>query len=79
LGLITIQQRFDEKQDFDVKSFAVREKYVLARQPIPKRLPEGLNLPRLTWMTANVGKMDSQRKRTVLEETEKLCTGKLRR
>jgi len=50
LGLITIEQRFGEKQDFDVKSFVVREKYVLVRQPIPKRPPDGLNLPRLMWI-----------------------------
>jgi len=49
LGLITIEQRFGEKQDFDAKSFVVREKYVLVRQPIPKRPPDGLNLPRLMW------------------------------
>ena len=49
LGLITIEQRFGERQDFDVKSFVVREKYVLVRQPIPKRPPDGLNLPRLMW------------------------------
>jgi len=50
LGLITIEQRFSEKQDFDVKSFIVREKYVLVRQPIPKRPPDGLNLVRLMWI-----------------------------
>jgi len=50
LGLITIEQRFGEKQDFDVKSFVVREKYVPVRQPIPKRPPDGLNLPRLMWI-----------------------------
>jgi hypothetical protein len=50
LGLITIEQRFGERQDFDVKSFVVREKYVLVRQPIPKRPPDGLNLPRLMWI-----------------------------
>ena len=50
LGLITIEQRFCEKQDFDLKSFVVREKYVLVRQPIPKRPPDGLNLPRLVWV-----------------------------
>ena len=49
LGLITIEQRFGEKRDFDVKSFVVREKYVPVRQPIPKRPPDGLNLPRLMW------------------------------
>ncbi|MEM3703339.1 MAG: hypothetical protein QXX79_02810 [Candidatus Bathyarchaeia archaeon] len=36
LGLITIEQRFGEKQDFDVKSFVVQEKYVLVRQPIQR-------------------------------------------
>jgi hypothetical protein len=50
LGLITIEQRFGEKQDFDVKSFVVREKYVLVRQPIPKRPPDGLNLVKLMWI-----------------------------
>ena len=50
LGLITLEQRFGEKQDFDVKSFVVREKYVLVRQHIPKRPPDGLNLPRLMWI-----------------------------
>ena len=49
LGLITIEQRFGEGQDFDVKSFVVREKYVLVWQPIPQRPPDGLNLPRLAW------------------------------
>jgi len=44
-----VEQRFGERQDFDVKSFVVREKYVLVRQPIPKRPPDGLNLPRLMW------------------------------
>ena len=50
LGLITIEQRFGEKRDFDVKSFVVREKHVPVRQPIPKRPPDGLNLARLTWV-----------------------------
>ena len=50
LGLITIEQRFGEKQDFDVKSFVVREKYVPVRQPIPKRPPDGLNLVRFMWI-----------------------------
>jgi len=42
--------RFGEEQDFDVKSFVVQEKYVLVRQPIPKRPPDGLNLVRLMWI-----------------------------
>jgi len=41
--------RFGEQQDFDVKSFVVREKHVPVRQPIPKKTPEGLTLPRLAW------------------------------
>jgi hypothetical protein len=35
--------------DFDLTSFVVREKYVPVRQFIPKRPPDGLNLPRLMW------------------------------
>jgi hypothetical protein len=50
LGLIAIEQRFETKQDFDLTSFVVREKYVPVRQPIPKRPPDGLNLPRLMWI-----------------------------
>jgi len=50
LGLITIEKRFGEEQDSDVKSFVVREKHVLVRQPIPKRPPDGLNLVRLMWI-----------------------------
>ena len=50
LGLIASEQRFGEKQDFDMKSFVVREKYVLMRQPIPKRPPGGLNVVRLMWI-----------------------------
>ena len=50
LGLIAIEQRFGENQNFDVKSFVVREKYVPMRQPIPKRPPDGLNLVRLMWV-----------------------------
>jgi hypothetical protein len=49
LGLVAIEQRFESKQDFDLTSFVVREKYVPVRQPIPKRPPDGLNLPRLMW------------------------------
>ena len=49
LGLIAIEQRFETKQDFDLTSYVVREKYVPVRQPIPKRPPDGLSLPRLMW------------------------------
>lgn len=38
------------KQDFDLTSYVVREKYVPVSLPIPKRPPEGLNLPRLMWI-----------------------------
>jgi len=50
LGLVAIEQRFETKQDFDLTVFVVREKYVPVRQPIPKRPPDGLNLPRLMWI-----------------------------
>ncbi|MDI6904501.1 MAG: hypothetical protein QMD13_03270 [Candidatus Bathyarchaeia archaeon] len=50
LGLIAVEQRFETRQDFDLTSFVVREKYVPVRQPIPKRPPDGLNLPRLMWV-----------------------------
>jgi transposase len=49
LGLIAIEQRLVSVQDFDVVSDRLKEKYVPVRQPIPKRPPDGLNLPRLMW------------------------------
>jgi len=49
LGLIGIQQRFEEKETFGGKSFVTVEKYAPVHQPIPKRPPDGLNLPRLMW------------------------------
>jgi hypothetical protein len=36
--------------DFDLSSDRLKEKYVPVRQPIPKRPPDGLNLPRLMWI-----------------------------
>ena len=50
LGLIEIQQRFEEKQKFEGKSFITVEKYIPVRQPIPKRPPDGLNLVRFMWI-----------------------------
>ena len=50
LGLIGIQQRFEEKETFGGKSFVTVEKYAPVHQPIPKRPPDGLNLPRLMWI-----------------------------
>ncbi|MDI6847517.1 MAG: hypothetical protein QMD23_05240 [Candidatus Bathyarchaeia archaeon] len=50
LGLVAVEQRFETRQDFDLTSFVVMEKYVPVRQPIPKRPPDGLNLPRLMWV-----------------------------
>jgi len=54
LGLIAIEQRFVDtpKQDLAPERGRHRdvvEKYVPVRQPIPKRPPDGLNLPRLMW------------------------------
>jgi hypothetical protein len=50
LGLVAVEQRFETKHDFDLTSYVVRDKYVPVRQPIPKRPPDGLNLPRLVWI-----------------------------
>jgi len=54
LGLIAIEQRFVDAQEQDLAPERRRyrdvvEKYVPVRQPIPKRPPDGLNLPRLMW------------------------------
>jgi hypothetical protein len=49
LGLIAIEQRLVSTHDFDLSSDRLKEKYVPVRQPIPKRPPDGLNLPRLIW------------------------------
>ena len=55
LGLIAIEQRFVDRSEQDLaperhRHRDVIEKYVPVRQPIPKRPPDGLNLPRLMWM-----------------------------
>jgi hypothetical protein len=50
LGLIGIQQRFEEKETFEGKTFIMVEKYAPVHQPIPKRPPDGLNLMRLMWI-----------------------------
>jgi len=54
LGLVAIEQRFVGKPEQDLaperrRHRDVVEKYVPVRQPIPKRPPDGLNLPRLMW------------------------------
>jgi hypothetical protein len=54
LGLIVIEQRFVDVSEQDLAPERWRrrdivEKYVPLRQPIPKRPPDGLNLPRLMW------------------------------
>jgi hypothetical protein len=54
LGLIGIEQRFvgSGEQNLEPERRRYRdvvEKYVPVRQPIPKRPPDGLNLPRLMW------------------------------
>jgi hypothetical protein len=55
LGLVAIEQRFivgslepDLVPEHRYHKQVV-EKYVAVRQPIPKRPPDGLNLPRLVW------------------------------
>jgi hypothetical protein len=55
LGLIAIEQRFVDASEQDLAPERrghrdVVEKYVPVRQPIPKRPPDGLNLPRLMWI-----------------------------
>jgi hypothetical protein len=55
LGLIGIEQRFIDSPEQDLvpergRHRDVVEKYVPVRQPIPKRPPDGLNLPRLMWI-----------------------------
>lgn len=55
LGLIAIEQRFVDAPEQDLaperrRHRDVVEKYVPVRQPIPKRPPDGLNLPRLVWI-----------------------------
>jgi len=52
LGLIAIEQRFVGRPEQDLaperhRQRDVVEKYVPVRQPIPKRPPDGLNVPRL--------------------------------
>jgi hypothetical protein len=54
LGLIAIEQRFNDASEQDLAPESHRhrdviEKYVPVRQPIPKRPPDGLNLQRLMW------------------------------
>jgi hypothetical protein len=54
LGLVAIEQRFvgSPEQGLAPERRRYRdvvEKYVPIRQPIPKRPPDGLNLPRLMW------------------------------
>jgi hypothetical protein len=49
LGLVAIEQMFETKENFNLTSYVIREKYVPVRQPISKRPPDGLNMPRLMW------------------------------
>jgi len=58
LGLIAIEQRFIgiSEQHLAPERHRHRdivEQYVPVRQPIPKRPPDGLNLPRLIWTIRN--------------------------
>jgi hypothetical protein len=55
LGLIAIEQRFVGRNEIRLEPERSRKrdiinKYVAVRQPIPRRPPDGLNLPRLTWV-----------------------------
>jgi parallel beta-helix repeat protein len=60
-----------------VESNDVKEKYVPVWQPIPKRPPDGLNLPRLMWTICKRWNDEFlEKKRIVLKETERLLTHK---
>jgi parallel beta-helix repeat protein len=60
-----------------VESNDVKEKYVPVCQPIPKRPPDGLNLPRLMWTICKRWNDEFlEKKRIVLKETERLLTHK---
>jgi hypothetical protein len=50
LGLVAIERRVVQKEDFELKSDCVKEKYVLVWQPVAVRPPDGVNLPRLCWV-----------------------------
>jgi hypothetical protein len=50
LGLIGIERRVVQKEYFELKADCVKEKYVLVWQPVTKRPPDGVNLPRLCWV-----------------------------
>jgi len=55
LGLVGIEQRFTGSPEQDLSPERhyhrdVVDKYVAIWQPIPKRPPDGLNLPRLMWI-----------------------------
>ncbi len=54
-GLLSLESRFVECQEMDLsperkKHRSLVNKYVPVRQPIPRRPPDGLNLPRLIWI-----------------------------
>jgi len=56
-GLIAVEQRFNhesfKKQDLSPerkRRRETREVYVPVQQPIPRRPPDGVNLPRLCWI-----------------------------
>ena len=53
LGLVGIERRVVQKEDFELKSDVVKEKYILVWQPITQRPPDGVNLPRLCWVICN--------------------------
>jgi hypothetical protein len=66
LGLIAIEQRLVSTEDFDIISDRLKDKYVPVRQPISKRPPDGLNLPRLMWNICKAWKCLKERRKKVL-------------
>jgi hypothetical protein len=79
LGLIAIEQRFVDAPEQDLipglgRYRDVVEKYVPVRQPIPKRPPDGLNLPRLIWTICKQWNGEFLHKtRIVLEKKQRNC------
>jgi hypothetical protein len=70
LGLLAIEQRLVGDSDFDLVHERLKEKYVPVRQPIAKRPPDGLNLPRLIWILCKHWNDEFRATSLVTEEKE---------
>jgi hypothetical protein len=63
LGLVAIEQRFQPVKRLELAPERrlhkeVVDKYVAVRQPISRRPPDGLNLPRVIWMICKKWNME---------------------